>query len=341
VALQSFRPAPLLLALVLLSPAFATVARAQGTASPGPHFGFSAFPELAPVHQIGLQFALFTEYGKPGDGRFGDYDGLPTMGINLLSLSNTRVLNRNDDLSSNLLFTSTFQLGWSNDAVTRRLQNQVRHRMLKVDYVARGRTREQFEVGYGGQIVYRIIRDAWSKQGEPVHVPTPLFALAGFNVGSLFADTYVGLGLRNLIGPYFLYERVRRVFFLSFSVMSRLGMPFSTCGVVDKIGLECALQTPATYYLANQASVTVHLLEAWYPIRAELGWMGHTGIFVDRDRQPMPERFWTFRLSLGDFVFEIANDSGGRKDIGPTMATQIYYNVPIGTPFFSNLLNVL
>jgi hypothetical protein len=321
---------------------FPRAAGAQGAASPGPHFGFVAFPEMAPAQQIGAQVTLFTEYGKPGDGRYGDHDDLPTMGINLLTISNTRVLNRKDDVASNLLFTSTLQLGRTSDQPARFFQNQVRHRMIEADFVPRGRVRNEVEFGYGGQVVYRFNRDAWSNKGDLVRTPTPMFVLSGFNFGTLFSDGYVGLGIRDLIGPYFLYDRAKRWFYVSFSAMSRLGVPFRSCPVTEAIpGLSCGLDATAPYYMANQLSFSLHLFEAFYPLRAEVGFMGHTGLFVDKVRSPMAERFWTFRLYLGDFVFEIANDSGGHKDIGPTMATQVFYNVPIGTKFFGNLVNVL
>jgi hypothetical protein len=305
--------------------------RAQAAGSPAGHWGLLAYPELNRTHQIGLQQMLFTEYGKPGDGRYGDFGNMQTMGINLITLSNTRQLARRSSLDGNLLYTSTLNIGASWDWPTEFLQNDVRHNMSNLEFVPRGRTRTAPELIYGGEFVYRVFSHSHTDTGFVDRTPTPFFILAGFQVGSLSQEGYVGAGVRRLDNQYLLSPAVRRFFALSVSAMARLGVPVPGF----------AFQHTAHSYSLAQVSGAVHLFEAFYPIVVEFGWTGHTGIFIDKERRPMPEKYWTFHLSFGPFNFEVSNDSMGDKDIGPTVGLRAIYSVSPGTNFLHNLLDVL
>jgi hypothetical protein len=307
----------------------------QSGALPAAHWGMTTYPESRVSQHMGLQHFLFTEFGKPGDGRYGDLGEMPTMGLTFLTLSNTRVLRRKEDVSSNVLFTSTFQIGRSGDQPGRFLQNQVEHNLDELAFVPRGEVRRATDVGYAGEVSYHFLRSAISRTGQPVARRTPVFIAAGFGVSTLYTEGYTSLGIRDLIGPYFLKNLTRDFFYLSLSSMVRLGIP------VDQCLRDCAFENPAPFYLLGQITGTLHLLEPWYPIRFEWGITGHSGLFVDHLRDPMPERFYTARLGLGDLVFELSNDSYGDKDVGPTVALRLLFNITPGTPFLGNLINLL
>ena len=306
-------------------------ALAQGAGSPAGHWGLLAYPELDRTHQIGFQQMLFTEYGKPGDGRYGDIGDMPTIGINLLTMSNTRQLARRSNVDGNLLYTSTLNLGASWDGMTEYLQNDVRHHMSQLEFVPRGRTRTMPEASYGGEFIYRVLSHNHSESGSIYLMPSPFFLLGGFQFGTLSQEGYVGAGVRHLGNEYLLSPEVRRFLSVSVSAMARLGVPVR--------GLAFP-HTSHSYYLA-QVSGAVHLLQAFYPIVVEAGWTGHTGLFIDKQRRAMPEKYWTFHLSFGPFNFEVSNDSMGNKDIGPTVALRAMYTVAPGTNFLHNLLDVL
>lgn len=318
----------------------ARAAQAQNSVAPAAHWGMLTYPEAGQVQQIGFQHFLFTEFGKPGDGRYGDYGDMPTMGLSFLTLSNTRIMKRDGDLASNVLFASTLQVGWAGRQPGAFLQNQVQHNWDELAYVPRGREREAFDVGYNGEVAYWFLRSAVNRQGERVAVRTPLFVAAGFGVGTLMIDGYMALGVRHLVGPAVLWDWSRDIFFLSLSAISRLGLPLSTCQF-DFLKGVCGFDPVAPYYVASQISLTAHLAQAYFPVQVELGYTGDSGLFVDKMRNPMPERFWTLRLVMSSFVFEIANDAQGDKDIGPTVATRFFINFAPGTPFVGKLLNVL
>jgi uncharacterized membrane protein len=76
-------------------------------------------------------------------------------------------------------------------------------------------------------------------------------------------------------------------------------------------------------------------------MRFEYALSGHSGLFIDKLRHPMPERFYSVRVGIGDVIFEIANDSYGNKDIGPTVAVRLFMNIAPGTTFFSNFVGLL
>jgi len=332
-SLFAFR-AVLVLGLCLLGRA----ARAQNSVAPAAHWGMVTYPEEQQTQQIGLQHFLFTEFGKPGDGRYGDFSDMESMGFTFLTFSNTRVLKRDGDVVSNVLYASTVQVGYTGHQPGFFFQNDVQHNLSNYAFVPRGRERTFPDLGYDGEVAYWFLRSAINQHGERVMVPTPFFVSGGLGVSTVMVDGYTAVGVRHLEGPYLFGPKIRRWIYLSFSAMARLGVPITSC----QFGwTRCAFPTVAPYYVVNQISVTGHFIEHWFPVRLEIGYTGDSGLFLDKLRRPMPERFWTVRVGLGDFTFEIANDSFGDKDIGPTFAARFFVNLSPGTPFLGWLLNKL
>jgi hypothetical protein len=266
------------------------------------------------------------------------------MGFTFLTLSNTRVLKRDSDLASNVLFASTLQLGYTGDQPGFFFQNDVQHNLDNYAFVPRGRERKTFDAGYNGEVDYWFLSSSINRQGERVSVRTPFFVTAGLGLSTLMVDGYTAVGMRHLVGPYFLWEHTRRFFYLSFSAMARLGVPITTCYFPSLVGVQwngCAFHPVAPYYVVNQISLAAHLVEHWFPVILEIGYTGDSGLFIDELRRPMPERFWTARANIGDFTFEISNDTFGNKDIGPTFAARIFVNLSPGTPYLGKLLGLL
>ena len=314
---------------VLAVPAFA-----QNAAAPSVHWGMSAFPEFAQVQQIGLQEFLFTEFGKPGEGRYGDLGEMPTTGFNILSLSNNRVLGRREYIESNLLYSSTIDVGFTHDRFTEFLQNDVQHTLSNIEHVPRGRTHDWAPVlGYTGEVVYRFISTSWTNDGGLATFPTPMFASAGFHLGTMYEEAYASVGLRRHAGPWFLPPWFRRYVYPSISAMVR-------GGVLHK-GFIFQDLSPA--YALGQATLALHVAEGWYPILLEFGMSGHSGFFIDVAKQPMAEHFYIGRVSLGDFTFELTNDSFGDKDSGPTVGVRLFMSLIAGTQrsFIQKMLSYL
>ncbi len=323
--------------------AFVTVAgasagaRAQNVALPGPHFGATMFPDLEAVQHIGLQFYDFTEFDKLQDtgGLYRRYNDInSTIGFNLITLSNTRNLRRDDPFASNLLLRSALVAGYSFDQPTNALQNDVIHKLGGLPRVPRGATLQRPLVNYAAELNYNFHAIGRASDGRLQFVPTPLFVGAGFSAGTIMQDLYVQGGLHQFSSAR-AYQRVlERYVFLSISAMTRVGVTLPGL-VIDETQL---------FYATAQGALRAHVASFSFPIVAEVALTGTTGVFrrgvgpeygpyvapagmepARVDRVALPEYFVAFRLQLGDFIFETVNDFYGGKDRGPTYGTSVYY----------------
>ncbi len=317
----------------LLVPA---AARAQNVGLPGPHFGSTMFPDLDAVQHIGLQFYDFTEFDKIQDAtgqylRYNDIDS--TIGFNLLTLSNTRNLRREDAFASNLLLRSAVVAGWSADQPTNALQNDVIHKIGGLPRVPRGTTMQRPLLNYSAELNYNFHAIGRADDGRLQFVPTPLFVGAGFSAGTIMQDLYVQGGLHQFSSGRSYQRVLERVIFLSISAMTRVGVTLP--GYV--------IEETQLFYATGQGALRVHLASFSFPIVAEIALTGTTGVFRRGvgpqygpyvgpavtpprvDRVALPEYFVAFRLQLGDFIFETVNDFYGGKDRGPTYGASVYY----------------
>ena len=115
------------------------------------------FPDLDPVQHLGLQFYDFTEFDKiqNAGGQYLRYNDIAsTIGFNLVTLSNTRNLRREDAFASNLLLRSAIVAGYSFDQPTNALQNDVIHKVGGLARVPRGDTMQRPLVNYAGERNY-------------------------------------------------------------------------------------------------------------------------------------------------------------------------------------------
>jgi hypothetical protein len=311
-------------------------ALAQNISLPGPHFGATMFPDLDAVQHIGLQFYDFTEYDKLQDAtgayrRYNDIDS--TIGFNLISLSNTRNLRRDDPFSSNLLLRSGLVAGYSFDQPTNALQNDVIHKIGGLATVPRGATMQRPLFNYAGELNYNFHAIGRADDGRLQFVPTPLFVGAGFSAGTIMQDLYVQAGFHQFSSARAYRRVLERYVFLSISAMTRVGVTLPGW-VIEETQL---------FYATAQGAVRAHFASFSFPIVAEVALTGTTGVFrrgvgpeygpyvapamepARVDRVALPEYFVAFRLQLGDFIFETVNDFYGVKDRGPTYGASVYY----------------
>jgi hypothetical protein len=332
------RPSTALLAAATLALAIGApaVARAQNVAVPGPHFGATMFPDLEAVQHIGLQFYDFTEFDKLQDPtgayrRYNDIDS--TIGFNLITLSNTRNLRREDPFASNLLLRSAFVAGYSFDQPTNALQNDVIHKVGGLPRVPRGATMERPLLNYAAELNYNFHAIGRADDGRLQFVPTPLFVGAGFSAGTIMQDLYVQGGLHQFSSARSYQRALERIVFFSVSAMTRVGVTLPGFVITDT----------QLFYATGQGAVRAHFASFSFPIVAEVALTGTTGVFrrgvgpefgpyvapttapAMVDRVALPEYFVAFRLRLGDFVFETVNDFYGGKDRGPTYGASVYY----------------
>jgi hypothetical protein len=320
-------------AIVAAAPARA---RAQNIGLPGPHFGATMFPDLDAVQHIGLQFYDFTEFDKLQDAaglyrRYNDIDS--TIGFNMISLSNTRNLRRDDPFASNLLLRSGLVAGYSFDQPTESLQNDVIHKIGGLPTVPRGATLQRPLFNYSAELNYNFHAIGRADDGRLQFVPTPLFVGAGFSAGTIMQDLYVQGGLHQFSSARAYRRVLERFVFLSISAMTRVGVTLPGL-VIDETQL---------FYATAQGAVRAHFFSFSFPIVAEVALTGTTGVFRRGvgpeygpyvapaiapprvDRVALPEYFVAFRLQLGDFIFETVNDFFGEKDRGPTYGASVYY----------------
>ena len=322
-----------LLVAVLAAP---PPAGAQNVSLPGPHFGATMFPDLEAVQHIGLQFYDFTEFDKMQDPgglyrRYNDID--TTIGFNLVTLSNTRNLRREDPFASNLLLRSGLVAGYSFDQPTNALQNDVIHKIGGLPRVPRGATMQRPLLNYSGELNYNFHAIGRADDGRLQFVPTPLFVGAGFSAGTIMQDLYVQGGLHQFSSARSYQRVLERVVFLSISAMTRVGVTLPGLVITDT----------QLFYATGQGAVRAHFASFSFPIVAEVALTGTTGVFrrgvgpdfggyvppavapPKVDRVALPEYFVAFRLQLGDFIFETVNDFYGGKDRGPTYGASVYY----------------
>jgi hypothetical protein len=312
-------------------------ARAQNVSLPGPHFGATMFPNLEAVQHVGLQFYDFTEFDKLQDAsglyrRYNDIDS--TIGFNLITLSNTRNLRRDDPFASNLLLSSGVVAGYSFDQPTRALQNDVIHKLGGLPKVPRGATLKRPLLNYAAELNYNFHAIGRDADGRLQFIPTPLFVGAGFSAGTIMQDLYVQAGLHQFSSGRSYQRVLERFVFLSVSAMTRIGVTLPGL-VIDETQL---------FYASGQGAVRLHFFSYSFPIVAEVALTGTTGVFrrgigpeygpyvapagpspAIVDRVALPEYFVAFRLQLGDFIFETVNDFYGGKDRGPTYGAAVYY----------------
>jgi hypothetical protein len=341
-AVASRRVLTLLILLAALG--LPRAARAQGGGLAGPHWGATMYPDGNPIAHVGVQLYQFTEFDKKRDPVTGEYlrynDYADTVGLNLLSLSHTRSLNRTQSFAGNLLFRSSLAVGLSHDASTAWFQNKVIHKVARLDEVPRGATRNWMPlVNYGGELDHFFHAITRGEDGRILFSPTPIFAGAGFSAGSIAQDLFVRAGVHEFALRHPALRWLQRFIYPSFSAVMRLGMGLP--------GL--ALGETSLLYAAAQTSVRLHIAEAYFPIVAEAALMGSTGFFrsgvgpahgsyvappediAPADRSGRREHFIAFRLQLGDFVFETFNDVFGGKDRGPTYGFAVHFIVVPGS----------
>ena len=318
-------------------------ARAQNVAVPGPHFGAIMFPDLDAVQHIGLQLYDFTEYDKLQDAsglyrRYNDIDS--TIGFNMITLSNTRNLRRDDPFASNLLLRSAIVAGWSFDKPTNWLQNDVIHKLGGLPRVPRGATLHWPLANYAAELNYNFHAIGRAADGRLQFVPTPLFVGAGFSAGTIMQDFYVQAGMHQFTSGRSYFHCLEPYVFLSISAMTRVGVTLPGF-VIDETQL---------LYATGQGAVRAHVASFSFPIVAEVALTGTTGVFrrgigpeygpyvapagmepARVDRVALPEMFVAFRLQLGDFIFETVNDFYGGKDRGPTYGASVYYRLLPGS----------
>ncbi len=333
---------------------------AQNIVAPASHWGGLMYPNLEPTKEIGLQFANFTEFDKNKevdgvcltDDPRGRYNHIEeTIGFNILAISQTRNLIRKDKFQSNFLYQSALLFGFTSDQPTEIFQNEVIHSLAGLCTVPRNKKRsDPFLLGYSGQLNYNFFALDRSSQSSIQFSPTPIFAGAGFSFGTVMQELFTQIGFHNY--KFLNFRATERWFYFSFSAMSRLGVAYKGL-VFDNI---------ANQYMANQASIRLHLLAYSFPINLELAVTGHSGVFLNdavsaenavsvNDVVPLPEYFYSLRLEMGSFIFETFNDQLGGKDKGPTYGVRVSYRLLPGEslakkalaglfklPIFRNLL---
>jgi hypothetical protein len=301
------------------------------------------YPSLEPKQEAGLNFVLFSEYGKNMDeNRFATGDGsgerdpynhqTETVGFNFVSLSNTRPLRRDEAYTSNLLYRATIIAGVADDHATRWFQNKIIHETADLPPIPRDDTLNVKDdgikavvAGYSGELNYRFL--ALSRRGEGYRMtPTPLFVGGGMSVSTVQLEAFTQLGFRNLE----VLTKYREVFYVTLSSMTRVGTLMPSLIFDDLAG----------YYVSAQGSVGLHFAESSFPVALEFGVTGTSGSFLERGRderdestplQPsLRERFMSAQATIGDFSFQTYNDLIAGKDKGPTYGASISYTLSRG-----------
>lgn len=341
--------------------------------APSSHWGALMFPDMEPASRVGFQILAFTEFGKDtteaglpvgraecaavrGDSastpcgardRYNDID--ETVGLNLLTYSLTRPLQRYKTRGSNLLYTHLVSVGWINDWITESYQNDAIHELANLQSIPREdrACHEQpswsylscLVLSYSGALNYRFY--AFDNDAIGVRLqPTPLFGGAGFVVSTLENDLYGQFGIRDfdLTGP--LGPSFARQLYVTLSAMVRAGVLYP--GVSSKLGH--GFPNLASHYVSAQASLGLHVARYAWPVSLELGAMGTTGQFLSRDRTrvagrpvesealapALTQQFWSLRLEIGAFGFETFNDQLGGTDKGPSYGAMITYSLSQG-----------
>lgn len=176
-------------------------------------------------------------------------------------------------------------------------------------------------------------------EGDRVRVHTPLFIGAGAAASTLYHDLFVHLGSSySEAEPCCLALGPVRIASAGVGALARTGLLMPGHYFKDV----------ASGYLSAQMSARVSL-EVWhYPLQFDYTLTNSTGMFVasrsdaqlaevaDRGaparkvyyaKSPIPERFHSLRIHIGQFTFETFNDSPGGKDKGPSFGASIGFEV--------------
>jgi hypothetical protein len=283
-----------------------------------------------------------------------------TLGFNILSYSRMRNGIRLGDRSANvdpgpLSGRTTLMLGFINDVVPEFLQNEVIHRSnLKSDKLERvpRRTTDTFDDISHGPSYYWPPIVGWSQEyfmrlyasrridGEEQRVPTPLFLGGGLQLSTINQEFFVHAGANVLEVP----------------IPDKLDMGFLRgvgLGGMARAGALSPghyLKDLTSHYTNVQAVVRANVEIRGFAMQLDYTMTGASGFFVaprtpaqrqiiaefpvDTDpaeryqaKSPVSERFSSLRARIGDFTFEMYNDSFGGKDKGPSYGTYAAYNV--------------
>lgn len=308
------------------------------------------YPSLEPKQELGVNFALFSEFGKRvnADGLVptsAEKTGDPavyatqdrynmeseTIGFNFVSASNTRPLIRDRVFASNLLFRSTLIAGVAGDLATSWFQNKVIHKPANLPPIERNDTLNPADdglrsllLGYSGELNYRFYSLSRRADGTRM-IPTPLFIGGGYSIATIQNEGFVQLGFRN-------FDPVPRLF-----PPSIVSIRLSTMARAGALLPSFVFHELAGYYVTAQASVGLLFCQYIFPIGLEFGITGASGEFLnqslprDERDQATPladglrERFLAMQVVLGNFAFQTFNDILGGKDKGPTYGASISY----------------
>ncbi len=331
-----------------------SLVHAQNMTAPAPHWGALLQPDSEPQQQLSFQVFGLTEFGPPKKDEAPEDAGLyargldRTIGFNVLSFSNTRPLRINQTHSTNTLYSSTLSLGVIHDLFTEWLQNDVIHDASNgLRRVPREEKAEGFLLGYEGQLNHFFSSVVLPKNGDSLaFVQSPVFVGSGFGINSFYSDMYVHTGVSKFdLRHHFLTSAVDPFFYISVSSMVRAGvvLPYDFGGVFPGLRNE---EVVNGYYLA-QGTVEAHLFSKWYHnLSVSFSLTHNSGLFSDTRndellydgfcrndcaprKYPIREFFYSARAEIGDFSFEVYNDSPGNKDSGPSFGARLMYRLGV------------
>lgn len=287
--------------LVLSSAGFAE------TPAPSVHWGALSFPDRDRTLDLGLTVNRFTEFNRYGDR----YNGIEeTAGFNFATLTWTERWARLPGWTTNL----TIGAGPTDDKFTRFLQNDLIHKVLGLEPVPVGASREETDFMIHGAVTKWFNLFGSADRG---------FAGIGAAMGTIYYEPYAHVGLRRLalsdvatsLGAH---SKGLEDFshFVRFSLMGRYGRIFRS-GAYDAL---------ARHSYLGQASVSIadYRNEETEPPRWELeiGLAIDSGLFTDPSGNGIEGRFIAVAIRIPYLKWETWNDIGG-GDYGPTFGATL------------------
>jgi hypothetical protein len=262
------------------------------------HWGAMAFPDHDRTLALGTTVVdRFTEFDGAGN-RYNDIN--ETIGLNFFSLSWTERLESFKGWNTNI----TVGGGPTSDGFSRFLQNDVIHKLRGFDPVPVGNKRTAFDFMVSGTLTRWI-----SLFGSD----DVFYAGVGAAGGSLYYEPYVQAGFRRLSifnAVPFLSDYVR------LSVLGRYGRPFNSS----------AFREVSDRSWIGQASVGFGNYRNWAtdtPWEIEIAGTIDSGLFIDRQKASLEERFVSVAVRYAAVVFESWNDLINQKDYGPTFGARL------------------
>lgn len=277
------------------------------TPAPSVHWGALSFPDRDRVLDLGLTVNRFTEFNRFGD-RYNEIE--ETAGFNFATLTWTERWARLPGWTTNL----TIGAGPTDDKFTRFLQNDLVHKVLGLEPVPVGASREETDV------MVTASATRWFNLFGSTHRG---FLGIGAATGTLYHEPYVTVGLRHLAlsevaGSLGTHSKGLEAFsdFARFSLMGRYGRIFQGSAYHD-----LARQS---YFGQASLSIADYRNEEAEPPRWELeiGLAIDSGLFADRSGNGITGKFIAVAIRIPYLKWETWNDFGG-GDFGPTFGGRL------------------